>query len=78
MTKTHSIRDLAISESGFVFDPFSGGTFTVNATGHSILTGLRAGLTTREIVSRLHAEFESSPDNLEDDVREFLRSFRLD
>ena len=50
MTKAHSIRDLAISESGFVFDPFSGGTFTVDATGQGILKGLRDGLTAEEIV----------------------------
>ena len=68
------IKDLAISDSGFVFDPFSGGTFTLNETGRTVLQGLRDGLTESEIVDRLRAEFDAVTPKVEEDVRDFLRT----
>ena len=40
---TDRLSQLAISASGFVFDPRSGATFTVNDTGRTIIEGLRDG-----------------------------------
>jgi PqqD family protein of HPr-rel-A system len=68
------IKDLAISDSGFVFDPFSGGTFTLNETGRTVLQGLRDGLTESEIIARLRADFEGVTPKVEEDVRDFLRT----
>lgn len=68
------IKDLAISDSGFVFDPFSGGTFTLNETGRAVLQGLRDGLSESEIVDRLRADFEAVTPKVEEDVRDFLRT----
>jgi len=68
------LKDLAISDSGFVFDPFSGGTFTLNETGRTVLQGLRDGLTESEIVDRLHADFDAVTPKVEEDVRDFLRT----
>jgi hypothetical protein len=58
MTNSVRIKDLAISETGFVFDPFSGGTFTVNGTGQAIIKALRDGLTAQEIIDRLAVDFD--------------------
>ncbi len=33
---TH-LKQLAVSENGFVFDPYTGHTFTLNATGIAVL-----------------------------------------
>jgi PqqD family protein of HPr-rel-A system len=68
------IKDLAISDSGFVFDPFSGGTFTLNETGRTVLQSLRDGLTEAEIVDRLRVDFEGVTPKVEEDVRDFLRT----
>ena len=41
---TSRLKDLAISETGFIFDPMSGATFTVNtaaAGGNASLIGMR-------------------------------------
>mgnify|MGYP000919495472 CR=1 FL=1 len=43
MTLTQRLKDVAISDSGFLFDPVSGLTFSVNPTGRFILDRLRAG-----------------------------------
>lgn len=69
------LKDLALSESGFVFDPYSGATFTANATGLSVLRGLREGLSRAQIVERLHDEFQvdGAASHLDSDVGDFLR-----
>ncbi|MDX2101774.1 MAG: PqqD family protein [Alphaproteobacteria bacterium] len=38
------LAELAVADSGFVFDPRSGQSFTLNATGAAALACLRAGL----------------------------------
>ena len=73
MKQLSKLKDLAISENGFVFDPFSGGTFTVNATGQVIFKGLRDGLSAQEIVQRLRAEFDAVREDVLDEVLDFLR-----
>jgi predicted Rdx family selenoprotein len=73
MKQLSKLKDLAISETGFVFDPFSGGTFTVNATGQVIFKGLRDGQTPAEIVQRLRAEFDAVGDDVLEEVHDFLR-----
>lgn len=69
------LQDLALSESGFVFDPYTGATFTANATGLAVLQGLRDGLSRAEVVDRLNQQFvtDSLSDQLESDVGDFLR-----
>jgi PqqD family protein of HPr-rel-A system len=68
------LKELAISDSGFVFDPFSGGTFTLNATGQVILRGLKEGKSTDEIVKVLSEEFDQVSPRVEEEVRDFLRT----
>jgi PqqD family protein of HPr-rel-A system len=68
------VRELAVSDSGFVFDPFSGGTFTLNESGRAVLNGLREGLAEAQIVARLRTDFDSVTPKVEEDVRDFLRT----
>ena len=51
-----SIRRLAISESGFVFDPCSGRSFTVNDTGMEVLKALQEGLSFDSLRAQLASE----------------------
>jgi Coenzyme PQQ synthesis protein D (PqqD) len=74
MSNQPRIKDLAISENGFVFDPFSGGTFTLNATGHAVIKGLRDGLSRSEIVANLSTEFDGVTNKLNEDVQDFIRT----
>jgi PqqD family protein of HPr-rel-A system len=68
------LKDLAISDSGFVFDPFSGGTFTLNETGRTVLQALREGLSESEIIDRLRTDFDAVTPKVEEDVRDFVRT----
>jgi hypothetical protein len=74
MSNQPRIKDLAISENGFVFDPYSGGTFTLNATGQVVIKGLRDGLSKAEIVARLKNEFDGVTNRLQEDVQDFMRT----
>ena len=70
------LRQLAISDTGFVFDPFSGSTFTVNQTGLTILEGLRRGEDRPALVDRLRARFDVHGEDLERDLDEFIHLLR--
>jgi PqqD family protein of HPr-rel-A system len=72
----HSLDQLAISASGFVFDPVSGGTFTVNATGRALLEGLRDGLGLAELTTKLNERFATDDADLQRDVLEYVRTLR--
>lgn len=70
------LRDLALSDTGFVFDPYSGATFTVNATGLCILSALKDELTVTAIAARLAERFDVRGSDLTRDVHEFIEALR--
>lgn len=66
------LKDLAISESGFLFDPYSGATFTLNNTGKFILQLLQEGKGIEDIESALRERFAVVDDDLRSDIYEFI------
>src|SRR5438552_1471083 len=70
---TSRLKDLAISETGFIGDPMSGATFTVNATGACIIACLREGRRRAEIIGRLRTTFTMESADLDSDLGEFIR-----
>jgi PqqD family protein of HPr-rel-A system len=76
MNDYDDIKNLAISETGFVFDPRSGATFTVNPTGLLVLNALREGASPDSIAGALKARFEGAGDEVREDVGDFLHLLR--
>lgn len=71
------LRELAVSDTGFVFDPYSGFTFSVNETGRFILQRLKAGADVEAVAAALGDAFELSPrDDPSRDVHEFILMLR--
>ncbi len=75
------LSDLAISDSGFVFDPYTGASFTVNLAGLTLLRSLKDGADRRALVAALRDGFEirdggASPDDFDRDVDEFVSQLR--
>ena len=71
------LRDLAVSDSGFVFDPMTGYTFTVNPTGLRVLQGLKSGESPEAIAQGLLEEFDlEGGEDVPRDVDEFLDRLR--
>lgn len=71
------LRDLAVSDSGFVFDPMTGYTFTVNPTGLFVLQGLKRGESIEAISQGIPEEFDlEGGEDVSRDVDEFLSRLR--
>lgn len=76
LPSSQALHRLAISESGFVFDPMSGHHFTVNETGLEILRLLQKEQDLDALLAKLSREYSASPRELERDVLEFAGLLR--
>lgn len=76
--KPDVLRRLALSDSGFVFDPLSGASFTVNTTGLALIRLLQEDghSDIGEIVAELRDLFEVEAATAEQDVIEFAGVLR--
>ena len=73
---TKKLSALAISDSGFIFDPITGHSFTSNETGISIINLLKQGYGTDEIVDELLEIYDVEENQLEVDVLDFLQNLK--
>jgi hypothetical protein len=74
--KADVLRRLALSDSGFIFDPVTGNSFTANSTGHAILRQLQRASEMTRIIDALRQEFAVEPGVAERDVVEFAGLLR--
>ena len=73
MDPRHRLKDLAVSESGFVFDPYGGQTYSLNASGRVVLEAVRRGDGVEAIEAALREAFQVEPGtDVARDVREYL------
>jgi len=72
MALLNRLKDIAISDSGFIFDPYSGGTFNTNETGRFILRLLKEGNGMEVIQSEIGRHFIMSGEDLKSDIYEFI------
>jgi sensor domain CHASE-containing protein len=76
-TKKEKLADLAISESGFVFDPRTGGVFTVNQSGRVVLGLLQDGVSLENIPAELNKVFSQAGErDVKRDLQEFAGMLR--
>ncbi|MFT4553751.1 MAG: hypothetical protein ACI9S8_002392 [Chlamydiales bacterium] len=71
------LHQLMMNEEGFIFDPTTGETFTVNITGMMILKGLKEGKTSEDVASELVEKFEVSVEDAERDIGDFVNHLRI-
>jgi len=67
---------LAISETGFIFDPISGHSFTTNEVGMEILNLLKSGKKIQEIIEELQEDYAVSVNELEIDVMDYIHNLK--
>ena len=72
MALLNRLKDIAISDSGFIFDPYSGATFNTNETGRFILQLLKEGNGIDAIQSEIRNHFKTSEEDLRSDIYEFI------
>lgn len=69
-------ENIAVSESGFLFDPNSGESFSVNASGREILRLLSKGMSLEEIETSIRSEFDINEKTFNRYMDDFLHTLR--
>ncbi|ULB35783.1 MULTISPECIES: PqqD family protein [Proteiniphilum] len=73
-------KNIAISENGFIFNPLTGDSFSVNQTGIFVLLKLKEGESDKNILEALREEYELDTYTAEKDLNDFLtmlKSYQL-
>lgn len=64
-------KNIALSDTGFVFDPSTGNSFSTNPIGLSIIKWLKEGKSAEEIKTLLLAEYATDEATIEKDLYDF-------
>jgi len=73
-------KHIAVSDSGFVFNPVTGESFTANPMGIEIIEMMKQDLSVEEINATILKKYHADPSTIEKDVAEFfelLKNFSL-
>lgn len=69
-------QNIAISETGFLFNPSTGESFTINAVGSHFIALLKEGLSNDDILKRISEEYEADVNEISRDFEEFLDTLK--
>jgi PqqD family protein of HPr-rel-A system len=72
MSIAHRLGDLALSDTGFAFDPRTGATYTINTTGLLVLQAMKEGLSRDAIGERLKERFDARGADVVRDIEDFI------
>ncbi|MBK8398885.1 MAG: HPr-rel-A system PqqD family peptide chaperone [Leptospiraceae bacterium] len=67
-----ALKNLALSDTGFVFDPTTGNTYTLNETALAIVHLLKQDRTKEEILQSILSEYEVDSDEIDRDFSDLI------
>lgn len=67
------LKNLAVSDTGFVFNPATGDSFSVNPIGLSILKYLKEGKSESDIKKYLLDSYQTDKETVEKDLYDFYK-----
>ena len=70
-------KNIAISDSGFIFNPSSGDSFSANPIGLEIIRILKEGKSKEVILQELEEKYSVDSSTLEKDVNDFLQMLSM-
>ncbi|MBP1672487.1 MAG: PqqD family protein [Bacteroidetes bacterium] len=70
-------KNIAISESGFLFNPSTGDSFSTNPIGKEIITLIKEEQTLQQIVNQIHLKYAVDQDTFEKDLADFLYILKI-
>lgn len=70
------LQNLAIAESGYIFDPASGNSYTANETALFIINELKQGKSTDDILALLCEEYEVEKNTAEMDMMRVIEQLQ--
>ncbi len=65
-------KNIALSDTGFVFDPSTGNSFTVNPIGMEIIAQLKESKSPQEIKQAMTEKYETDEAGFEKDFADFV------
>jgi hypothetical protein len=71
------LKDVAFSDTGFLFNPVTGESFTVNTVGVGILNHLRDGKSFHQICDQMVVDFQIEQETAERDLLDFMNLLKL-
>ena len=76
-TKMKIKENIAISETGFVFNPTTGDSFTLNETGRKVIALINEGKTIEQTAKVLKETFDVDDTTLERYLFDFVYDLRI-
>lgn len=70
------IKRLVVADSGFVFDPQLGKSYSINSVGLIIIKYIQEGANLDQIIAGVTKDFEVSQKDAERDILEFVNLFQ--
>ena len=70
-------KNIAISETGFIFNPITGESFSTNGMGHEILRKLQSGNSIEELTTYIKNAYSVDQDTVEKDLADFLLVLKI-
>jgi len=70
-------ENIAISETGFVFNPTTGDSFTLNETGRKVIALINEGKTLEQAVKVLKETYDVDDTTLERYLFDFVNDLRI-
>jgi hypothetical protein len=68
------LQNLAISDTGFIFDPSTGDSFVTNPVGLEVIRLLKQGYAESAIKDAIFEGYDAPLDEIEDDISDFMRN----
>ncbi len=65
-------NNIAVSDSGFVFNPSTGDSFSINPVGIDIIQLLRASKSEQDIIEDLSDRYDADTQTIEKDLYDFF------
>lgn len=72
LVQAGNLKNMSLSEHGFLFDPVTGLTYTLNKVGILIFKQLENNKTVQEIVNILTDKYDITKEQAAEDVNEFI------
>jgi hypothetical protein len=70
-------ENIAISETGFVFNPTTGDSFTLNETGKKVIALINEGNSVEQVVAQLKESYDVDTTTLERYLFDFVNELKM-
>jgi len=70
-------RNIAVSDDGFIFDPLSGESYTLNPVGYEIFSMIKNGSKENTIIQKITEKYDVDSISMERYLYDFMASLKL-